>query len=266
VTCEHVCKPWVGYPQLPFLLSNLSYISIHSVCPIFSPAASEEALFHVTKSFEHFERMCVDALHGIGTHISRRHDDMQNAACHGQGEHATPGSKIIPRGSDMPRLAADLKPSLRPTPGSDESAEFSSLLLSESKRESTNAGCASFAPATATRKSATLVLAPDAGMSAGESSSVSLLCTPDVTGAKSEYHLTKKGGSNTQSISTNTKVQALRADHAEVKALCACSKDASGPSPNVSQLHVKVFKITGFPEFSGSMDKTGESESMQENA
>ena len=215
--------------------------------------------------------MCVDAFHGIGTHISQRQDDLQSAVCHGQGEHTIPGSKIIPRGSDMPRLAADLKPSLRPTPGSHESAEFSSLLPSVSKRESTNAGCASFAPATATRKSATLVLAPDAGMSAGESSSVSLLCTPDVvTGAKTESQFCQNGGSNTQSISTNTKVQALRADHAKVKAVCAssedCSKDASATSPNLSQLHVKVFKITGFPEFSGSMDKTGESESIQENA
>ncbi len=239
--------------------------------PIFSPAASEEALFHVTKSFEHFERLCVDAFHGIGTHISQRHDDMQNVVCHGQGEDAIPGSKIIPRRSDMPRLAADLKPTLRPTPGSDKSAEFSSLLLSVSQRESTNAGCASLAPAAATRKSATLVLAPDARMSEGESSSVSLLCTPDVvTGAKTEHQFCKNGGSNTQSISTNTKVQALRADHAEVKALCDCSKDcskdASATSPTLSQLHVKVFKITGFPEFSGSMDKTGESESMRENA
>ena len=229
----------------------------------------------MTKSFEHFERLCVDAFHGIGTHISQRHDDMQNVVWHGQGEDAIPGSKIIPRTSDMPRLAADLKPSLRPTPGSDKSAEFSSLLLSVSKRESTNAGCASFSAAAATRKSATLVLAPDARMSAGESSSVSLLCTPDVvTGAKSESQFCNNGGSNTESISTNTKVQALRADHAEVKALCDrskdcskdCSKDASATSPTLCQLHVKVFKITGFPEFSGSMDKTGESESMRENA
>jgi hypothetical protein len=222
----------------------------------------------VTKSFEHFERLCVDAFHGIGTHISQRHDDMQNVVWHGQGEDAIPGSKIIPRTSDMPRLAADLKPSLRPTPGSDKSAEFSSLLLSVSKRESTNAGCASFSAAAATRKSATLVLAPDARMSAGESSSVSLLCTPDVvTGAKTESQFCNNGGSNTESISTNTKVQALRA--AEGKAPCACSKncskDASATS-NLSQLHVKVFKITGFPEFSGSMDKTGESETLRENA